>query len=185
MGSDLWSGSVSRLRAGAGPGGVVMSVVVIGHSPDRAAVLLALTTTTNGSRRIDIVDEEFLGDQPQPCPALEQSAALHTRMTDPAGVTGVLGQCANRMICARPAAREPRPYRSLGIRRSPRSASLTGESDRVRVGQAGCRARLVELATCGGHRNRWRARSRVAVGRAHVSGHRQVSVARARRERGR
>jgi hypothetical protein len=73
---------VSRLRAGAWPGGVVVSVVVIGQSLDRTAGTSGLTTTTNGLRRIDIVDEEFLGDQPQPCPALERSAALHTRMKD-------------------------------------------------------------------------------------------------------
>jgi hypothetical protein len=35
-----------------------------GRSPDRAAGTSGLTTTTNGLRRIDIVDEEFLGDLP-------------------------------------------------------------------------------------------------------------------------
>jgi hypothetical protein len=69
--------------------GVVVSVVVIGQSPDRTAGTTGLTTTTNGLRRIDIADKEFLDHQPQPCPALKRSTALHTRMKDPAGVTGV------------------------------------------------------------------------------------------------
>jgi len=44
--------------------GGVVSVVVIGPFPDRAAGTSGLTTTTNGLRRIDIVDEGFLGDPP-------------------------------------------------------------------------------------------------------------------------
>jgi hypothetical protein len=54
--------------------GVVVNVMVIGRSPDRTVGTSCLITTTNGFRRIDIADEEFLGDQPQRCPALERSA---------------------------------------------------------------------------------------------------------------
>jgi hypothetical protein len=54
--------------------GVVVSVVVIDQSPDRGAGASGLTTTTNDPHRIDTVDEEFFGDQPQPSPAQFASA---------------------------------------------------------------------------------------------------------------
>jgi hypothetical protein len=60
----------------------MVSVVVIGRSPDRAAGTSGLTITTNGLRRIDIVDEEFRGDRPQSSPALERCAALHRAVAE-------------------------------------------------------------------------------------------------------